>query len=109
MKIPAAKTHRLIAVTHRSMAAEPNAAAPTIAGRSPYLAVRVEAGKMVSRDPTPMSVATSAAAATEAPRSLALRTMTGMTEPSAIPKRSDGPNAGRAILRKLKACSVTTA
>src|SRR4051812_42472931 len=50
-------------------------------------------------EPTPISVTMSAAVATDAPRSRALRGMIGRIAPSPRPKSSEGPKAETAMRR----------
>ncbi len=50
-----------------------------------------EAGMFDTSEPSPMSIATKAASATDAPRATAVEGMTGRMAPSAAPNSSVGP------------------
>ena len=78
------------------------AAAPTMAQRSPNFSVMSEAGRLKNQEPRPIRVTISAATATEAPRSRADSATTGRMAPSPMLNSSAGPNAGTAMLRRLK-------
>ena len=74
-----------------TMAAAHHAAATTRAPRSPNRVVITVAGTLVTSEPMPVSVMISAASGTEAPRSRAVRAMTGRMAPVASPYSSVGP------------------
>ena len=57
---------------------------------------------LVTSEPMPISVTISAASATEPPSWRTVSAITGRIAPSPRPNRNDGPNAGTAILRRLK-------
>src|SRR6478735_12837180 len=65
-----------------------------------------EAGMLVTSEPMPIKVTMSAASATEPPSWRTVSAMTGRIAPSPRPNRNDGPNAGTAILRSVKASAV---
>ena len=81
------------------------AAAPTMAQRSPNFSVMSEAGRLKNQEPRPIRVTTRAATATEAPRSRAVSATTGRMAPSPMLNSRAGPNAGTAMLRRLKGAS----
>ena len=104
--IATASSHSPSGITEDSPAASsasaPAAAAPTMDQRSPNFSVMREAGRLKNHEPSPISVTISAATATEAPRSRADSATTGRTAPSPMLNSSAGPNAGTAMLRRLK-------
>jgi hypothetical protein len=61
-----------------------------------------EAGMLLISEPMPISVTTRAATGTDAPRSRALRVMTGRMAPSPRPNSSEGPKADTAMRRSVK-------
>ena len=62
----------------------------------------MEAGRLKNHEPSPISVTIRAATATEAPSSRADSATTGRMAPWPMLNRSAGPNAGTAMLRRLK-------
>ena len=70
--------------------------------RSPNLAVTMDAGMLLIKEPMPIKATTSAAPAREEPMSRALSGMTGKMAPSPMPNNRDGPNAGTAMDHRLK-------
>jgi hypothetical protein len=72
------------------MPSAPQAAAPTIAQRSPQRAVMIDAGMLETSEPMPISVTISAASATEPPSWRTVRAITGRIAPSPSPNRKKG-------------------
>ncbi len=66
-------------------------AATIIDFRSPIRVARIPEGMFVTIEPMPSSAPMSAATGVLAPRSIALRMMTGSIDPSARPNRVAGP------------------
>ena len=62
----------------------------------------MEAGRLKNHEPSPISVTIRAATATEAPSSRADSATTGRMAPWPMLNSSAGPNAGTAMLRRLK-------
>jgi hypothetical protein len=76
---------------HRTRPAAVAAAATSIDFRSPIRVARIPEGMFVAIEPMPSSAPMRAAIEVLAPRSTALRMMTGSMDPSARPNRAAGP------------------
>ena len=93
MTVPAQSASSETPLAQINMATAANAPAPMIALRSPWWAAIHEAGRLNTSEPTPISVTTSAASATEPPRSRTPSATTGRIAPSPTPNSSEGPFA----------------
>ena len=71
----------------------------TTVQRSPRCIVIIEAGMLLTSEPTPINATIKAVIGTEAPIARAVSGITGRMAPSPIPKRSDGPKAVIAMRR----------
>ena len=91
MNAPSANTPRWPVSAHSAIASAHQAAAATMAQRSPRCTVIIDAGMLLTSEPMPISVTMNAACGTEAPNSRALSGMTGRMAPSPMPNSSDGP------------------
>jgi hypothetical protein len=107
MKAPTKNTPRWCVHAHSAIASALQAAAATMAHRSPLCIVINDAGMLLTNDPTPINMTTSAATATEAPSSRALSGTIGRMAPSARPNSSDGAKAGTAMRRREKVSGGT--